>query len=111
MWRSARRSTLIKPNLKLIKLKYKRRATKAVHAGTGPRAHVDALRTCWGEGEHATCRSTTSSSHHADEGYIDNTPAQAGGVAWTETSVTPFGLVLLDEGPAEVYGPPVPPFA
>jgi hypothetical protein len=42
---------------------------------------------------------------------MDNTPAQAGGVAWTETSVTPFGLVLLDEGPVEVYGPLVPPFA
>jgi hypothetical protein len=25
-----------------------------------------------------------------------------------ETSATPFGMVLLDEGPTEVYGPPVP---
>jgi hypothetical protein len=33
------------------------------------------------------------------------------GAAGTTTSATPFGLVLLDEGPAEVYGPPAPPSA
>jgi hypothetical protein len=34
---------------------------------------VREARGCWGKGEHGTLRSTTSSSHHADEGYIDRT--------------------------------------
>jgi hypothetical protein len=64
---------------------------------------------CWGEGEHATLRSTTSSPLHADEGYIDSVPEQAGGAAPDGDQCDPFVLVLLDEGPAEVYGPPALP--
>jgi hypothetical protein len=38
--------------------------------------------------------------------HQQNTPEQDEGAARTTTSATPFGLVLLDEGPIEVYGPP-----
>jgi hypothetical protein len=41
--------------------------------------------------------------------HRQNTPEQAEGAARTENSATPFGLVLQDEGPAEVYGPLAPP--
>jgi hypothetical protein len=64
---------------------------------------------CWGKAEHATLRSTTSSSHHADEGYTHRRRQnKLRGVDRTETCATPFALVLQDEGPVDVYGPPAP---
>jgi hypothetical protein len=60
--------------------------------------HEDTQYDCWGEGEHATLRSTTSSSHRVDEGYIHSTPEQAEGADRTEACATP-SLSCYKTGP------------
>jgi hypothetical protein len=37
-----------------------------------------------------------------------NTPEQAEGADRMEACATPFALVLQDEGPTDIYGPPAP---
>jgi hypothetical protein len=38
--------------------------------------------------------------------HPQNTPEPAKGADRTKTCATPFALVLQDEGPTDVYGPP-----